>query len=494
MRPAGVGDELVQHLVVFKALRRHAVAGEAAAVGRVEGGETAVGIELGDARQRVFAAHIGYHRVNPFLVEEALVELPVVVYLPEAFVVVDGKVEQQQPIIWHLAHQRLQRLVVPDVAHVSEHPALHHPHGVGVGVGDGAVDLAAEAGQHVVALFGAFGRKDCLHLVERVGDVVVAFSELAFPLLDKHLADAPEQRRAGLQHPVVETAQPRRLGDGGVGEMCLERLRHKAGEGRADGLHTQRAHTVEYLVLQSHLRVVPRPRQGPVYPAEVAHAHPREVSRSGEVGVHLGVAEAKTAEHARGDGLVGNQSQRHIYAVQRHPVYLTLPACPIPVGRGVSEGHHIHIIVMLERRGYRPRLGLRQLGGPVEAVAAPRRYAQPVAAHIVVKSTAGRHASRGTDADTVGPRDYAITVQPIAGFTLHSDAYRNLTPGKPLDDAPCRLSLPRPGSHRRRPGHHRQHRPNTDRPNCRRRMRFIRQISLISQISPISLISPIRPI
>ena len=100
---------------------------------------------------------------------------------------------------------------------------------------------------------------------------------------------------------------------------------------------------------------------------DVAHSVPRLRSSGEKTGYvkvdtrevlhNAGVAQSQLAVHlvenvllSGGDTLVGIlpvEGERHIDAVQRHPVNLTLPAIPLPVRVAVAERADVHVVTVL---------------------------------------------------------------------------------------------------------------------------------------------------
>ena len=100
---------------------------------------------------------------------------------------------------------------------------------------------------------------------------------------------------------------------------------------------------------------------------DVAHSVPRLRSSGEKTGYvkvdtrevlhNAGVAQSQLAVHlvenvllSGGDTLVGMlpvEGERHIDAVQRHPVNLTLPAIPLPVRVAVAERTDVHVVTIL---------------------------------------------------------------------------------------------------------------------------------------------------
>ena len=100
---------------------------------------------------------------------------------------------------------------------------------------------------------------------------------------------------------------------------------------------------------------------------DVAHSVPRLRSSGEKTGYvkvdtrevlhNAGVAQSQLAVHlvenvllSGGDTLVGMlpvEGERHIDAVQRHPVNLTLPALPVPMRVAIAERADVHVVTVL---------------------------------------------------------------------------------------------------------------------------------------------------
>jgi hypothetical protein len=86
---------------------------------------------------------------------------------------------------------------------------------------------------------------------------------------------------------------------------------------------------------------------------------PREISRTGKIAVELGLGYAKALPNALPDCLLTLHGQRHVDAVQSHPVKLTFPPIPIPECGGVAIGTHV---VVLDESVGRNYFSLRPVG------------------------------------------------------------------------------------------------------------------------------------
>ena len=192
----------------------------------------------------------------------------------------------------------------------------------------------------------------------------------------------------GANHPVVESAAPRHGVEAQVGVDALDFFGHETGKRRAYWVHAQAAHALEYFVLKGNLVGVPFFRQRTVDVADVAHAHPRQVRRTHEVTSDFVVGEPEAFPHACSDCLVSHQRQRHVDAVQCHPIDFLFPSLPVPIGSGVAIGYHVEIVVMLNGRHHRSRGSFGKRRRSRIAIAAPTVDAQMVAAHKIVDAAA----------------------------------------------------------------------------------------------------------
>ena len=86
----------------------------------------------------------------------------------------------------------------------------------------------------------------------------------------------------------------------------------------------------------------------------VVHEEPPVVGSARDEGVHLveGVA-IVTHQHFAPHAFHARDSQRHVDAVQRHPVELLLPAFPAPEGHRVAVGAEIEVVAPVDAGGVR---------------------------------------------------------------------------------------------------------------------------------------------
>ena len=202
--------------------------------------------------------------------------------------------------------------------------------------------------------------EDYGHFVEGVGKVVLAFAELILPLLYEHLPDFREEGIFRQEYPVVETTGPCGLDKFGIGIDAQYILGKEAGKGGTDGFHAQGPHPVQDPVLKGNLVFMPALGQWRVDSAEIPQPHPGQMGGSYEVVVDLLVSESQLFQDAGGDGLIRNKGQGHIYPVQSHPIDFLFPTLPVPVAQCVAVRDHVEIIVVLERRDFLYRSGVRK--------------------------------------------------------------------------------------------------------------------------------------
>ena len=128
---------------------------------------------------------------------------------------------------------------------------------------------------------------------------------------------------------------------------------HHAAESRQHGLHAQFAFAADDAPCQVFLTFVP----GIVLDAggrlpfvaapslQVVHTPPGGVGRTGDEGFGIGLAVAVILhEECAPYALETYNLQRHVDAVEGHPVDFLLPSLPGPGGHGISEGAVVEII------------------------------------------------------------------------------------------------------------------------------------------------------
>ena len=109
-------------------------------------------------------------------------------------------------------------------------------------------------------------------------------------------------------------------------------------KGWQHGCHVQLAFACQYFLLQFLLPVNPALWQRTTKTVEVGHAVPREVCGTAEIGAYFVVGHPHLAPYFLPHSLLPRKSQRHVHAVERHPINETLPLPPLPPHHGVAVG------------------------------------------------------------------------------------------------------------------------------------------------------------
>ena len=113
---------------------------------------------------------------------------------------------------------------------------------------------------------------------------------------------------------------------------------HHAAITRQHGRHTKLAHTGEDILGKCFLPRVPPVfvRSAPTF--EVVHQPPGLEAGTGDEGIDFRKGVAELFEHVFPHHVGSDKGERHVDAVERHPVDLLLPAFPRPKGHGIGEG------------------------------------------------------------------------------------------------------------------------------------------------------------
>ena len=131
-----------------------------------------------------------------------------------------------------------------------------------------------------------------------------------------------------------------------------KRSRYKAGKCRSNRLHTQFSHSIQYLVLQFYLLLLPTVRKRAVPTIQIPHTMPWQMCRAGKKSPYILFFQSHFQPHSLGNRLARYGSQRHIDSPQSHPVDFLFPAFPIPIRSCITKGTHIQEISVLIRRMY----------------------------------------------------------------------------------------------------------------------------------------------
>ena len=201
-------------------------------------------IKIKHSCHRHLSTHIGNDAIHPLLVVESFIVFPIDFRVPEVFVIVHRQIKQQHFVVGHTRHKSAERLIVPDVSLITEHPALHHPNSIFVGLLDGAIHFFTIRCRHLVTGGIALLRERNLHLIETVDKIIATLAKLFFPLPHKGLRDFCKQRFRWRNHPIVERASPMCLRYVQVRINSLKSLWNESWKSRTDGFHAQRTHAV----------------------------------------------------------------------------------------------------------------------------------------------------------------------------------------------------------------------------------------------------------
>ena len=139
------------------------------------------------------------------------------------------------------------------------------------------------------------------------------------------------------------------------------------GKGRQDGSHVQGTLAGHNLFLKRFLMLEPGIRKIALPGVEVGHAVPGQMCRSGEIVPDLLFIEPQTGPHLEPYRLLTGDGQRHVDAVERHPVDEMLPFLPLPPGHGIAKGAIVQEETLRSAcfNAYLPgdgRKGIRQFG------------------------------------------------------------------------------------------------------------------------------------
>ena len=125
---------------------------------------------------------------------------------------------------------------------------------------------------------------------------------------------------------------------------------HAAVTGQHGG-HAEFAHTGEDILGKRFLPRVPPVFVRPAPAFEVVHQPPGLEARAGDEGIDFGSGITELFEHVFPHYVRTDEGERHVDAVERHPVDLLLPAFPRPKGHGIGEGAVVEVIAVVGRAG-----------------------------------------------------------------------------------------------------------------------------------------------
>ncbi len=393
--------EVIDHRVRAEPFHEESGAHEPAFVRTVPGAREPVV----DLRQPAVEAH---------LVAEALDNRPAPVIPIECVCFLPGgplltpQVQHEHAASVHGAEQRSGLRWFPELGRVDEQPALHHPHRVGVGIRHGAVDRLA----HGVEKRGVVVRRR--HFDKRVGRVEMLGAEepgLFFHEQGAHLAEKRVLRvhKDGRREiaPAGQRLKPR------PGPFRGERPGHVSGEPLEHGRHPQFPFPRQDLLLQDRVFVYPGVRKRAAPAVVTAHPAERQVGGPHEEIRHVRIAEAEFLPHFAPHRLLAGHCQRHVDAMQRHPVNDTLPLGPVVPRHRIAEAAVVEAVTVAER-DHHAHLGLhrRERFGQVK-LRTVERHARVAAAEIFIEGeTHGGTARTPQHHASVHRLDF-VCVEPI---------------------------------------------------------------------------------
>ena len=126
---------------------------------------------------------------------------------------------------------------------------------------------------------------------------------------------------------------------------------HHAAIAWQHGRHAEFAHTGEDILGKRFLPRVPPVfvRSAPAF--EVVHQPPGLEARTGYESIDFRKGVAELFEHVFPHYVRANEGERHVDAVERHPVDFLLPAFPRPKGHGIRECAVVEVIAVVGRAG-----------------------------------------------------------------------------------------------------------------------------------------------
>ena len=217
--------------------------------------------------------------------------------------------------------------------------------------------------------FGILATGDCATFMERVHRVVLA---LAHNLLQARIIICGYCGKAFIRRVynarTLESPSPlAAIGIGGHTGLLGEVYRHHTRESWQYGVYTQFPLAVQDFLCQfllAHIPCIVLHATGTIPctsvqgsgsstapPLQVVHAPPCRKGRTWHEGLGLliGIVIFAHAVLLKGEELAPHllqtyNLQRHVDAMQRHPVYFPLPAVPCPCGHGVTESAIVKII------------------------------------------------------------------------------------------------------------------------------------------------------
>ena len=222
-------------------------------------------------------------------------------------------------------------------------PKLYDPFRFAVGlehrfadalVGRGHVD-AARVGSFVEGVHAIVGRR-----AHHLREACVIFRR-----------DFGKRLRVGVKNVRTQEAAPVSLVVGRIAFLGNV-VRHHASVARQNRFHAQFALAGQNFLREGLLALIPPCRVLAAPALQIVHAPPSLETRSGDEGVGLVVGISQILrEEFLPHHVETNDLQRHVDAVERHPVDFLLPALPSPGRHGIREGAIVEVVAVAHRCG-----------------------------------------------------------------------------------------------------------------------------------------------
>ena len=134
-------------------------------------------------------------------------------------------------------------------------------------------------------------------------------------------------------------------------------------------------------------------------PVHVPHPLPRQERGARVEALEVGAIDAERLPDSCPDRLLAGHRERHVDAVQRHPVELALPARPVPPHGRVAERAHVEVLAHREGRFPARHRDVREAPGQGWGIRAPGALAAAMASQVFVCAAGERDRRRAADAD-----------------------------------------------------------------------------------------------
>ena len=122
---------------------------------------------------------------------------------------------------------------------------------------------------------------------------------------------------------------------------------HHARVARQTDVDAELVHALQYLLLQRLALIVPSVRVRTAPPFHIVHQPPSLKRRTGYNLVYFGTRVAQLQQHVSPNDIGTHDVEAEIYAVQRHPVELLLPALPVPERHRIRKCAVVEVVAVL---------------------------------------------------------------------------------------------------------------------------------------------------